>query len=254
MQQRRLLLEAAVSYRQLHPHFQVMLGTGAPSLDDTIAMTQMAFELGAGAVVVLPPYYYRKVGEEGLYHWFSQVIQQAVPPGAAFLAYHIPGMTGIQLSLDLFSRLKDSFPDRFRGLKDSSGDPDFAAALGRRFGQDLLVFTGNDRLFSLALQHSAAGCITALANLFSPVLRAIWDEVQKQPDLRDEILIEKNQAKLDAARAVSDRYQPAPPFLKAVLAESFGLPWWSCALPLAPFPAELVKQASAELLAGEMLA
>jgi 4-hydroxy-tetrahydrodipicolinate synthase len=74
-------LRVAAGYCQAHPEFRLLAGTGTPSLQETIQLTRAAFELVVEAVVVLPPYYYRKVGDEGLLTWFQRVIQEAVPAG-----------------------------------------------------------------------------------------------------------------------------------------------------------------------------
>jgi hypothetical protein len=71
----------------------------------------------------------------GLFVWFSEVLRSAVPAGGSLLAYHIPPVSGVPISLDLLARLKDAFPDRFAGLKDSSGEPEFAPAFGGTFRQ-----------------------------------------------------------------------------------------------------------------------
>jgi 4-hydroxy-tetrahydrodipicolinate synthase len=98
------------------------------------------------------------------------VIDQAIPSDGMILAYHIPPVTGVDLSLDLLSRLKDAYPHTFAGIKDSSGDPEFARSLGKRFGSDLVVLNGNDRLFSIALQSGASGCITAVLICYLPFI------------------------------------------------------------------------------------
>jgi 4-hydroxy-tetrahydrodipicolinate synthase len=169
---------AAREICQTHPEFHLMAGTGTPSLEETIELTQAAFDLDFDAVVVLPPYYYRKASDDGLFAWYSLVIQRAVPAGKTLLAYHIPPVSGVGLSLDLLARLKEAFPARFGGLKDSSAELEHARQLGERFGSDLLILNGTDRLFSQALQMGASGCITALANLCSPELRQVWDANQ----------------------------------------------------------------------------
>jgi dihydrodipicolinate synthase/N-acetylneuraminate lyase len=103
------------------------------------------------------------------------------------------------------------------------------------------VLNGTDRLFSLALQHSAAGCITALANLVSPDLRRVWEGHQTgMPDLQA-------QSRLDAARSVSDAFAPAPPFIKAMLAHFFGLPRWAVRPPLLPMTDDALEAAAAAL-------
>lgn len=238
-------LRKAVAARQAFPEFRLLAGTGTPSLHETIDLTRSAFDSGVDGVVVLPPYYYRKVNDEGLFAWFSQVLRRGVPPGGALFLYHIPNITGIELSLDLIARLKDAFPERLAGIKDSTGNPELAVQLGERFGQDMMVMTGNDRLFSHALAHQASGCITALANLYSPILRTIWD-AHLQGTSTGEV-----QERLNALRAVMDRYAPAPPLIKAMLANRRHLPRWPVRPPLTPLPRELEKEAAAAFAAAE---
>ncbi len=237
------LLRQALSWKKMRPDFHLLLGTGMPGLEDTCRLTRAAFDLGVDGVVILPPYYYKKVSDDGLFAWFREVIQRAVPPDGVLLAYHIPSITGIGFSLDLLARLKDAFPKQFIGLKDSSSDAEYARQLAERFGSDLVVFNGNDGLFSHALQHAAAGCITALANLFSPELRQIWDA--HQSGNLDQVA--SIQARLSQYRALMDRFPPAPPLLKALLARRAQLPRWSVLPPLLPISPELETQASAEM-------
>ncbi len=224
--ERILLMRIAAQWRKTRPDFRLLVGAGTPSLEETCQITRAAFDLGMDGVVALPPYYYRNVPDEGLYLWFSQVIQRSVPKGRAFFGYHIPKLTGIPLSLGLLERLKETFPDRFAGIKDSSADQDHARALGEKFGDDLLVLNGTDPLFSLALEHHASGCITALANLRSTDLRKVWDAYQmaEKEDLAQE--------RLRAIRAVTDRFAPAPPTLKFLIANGFQQPSWSVRPPL----------------------
>jgi 4-hydroxy-tetrahydrodipicolinate synthase len=229
LQERQQVYRAAAKIRMDLPGFQLLAGTGTPSLEDTIDLTKSAFELGFDGVVVLPPYYFRKATDEGLFAWFSQVLARAVPPDGLLLGYHIPPVSGVGLSLDLLSRLKDAFPAQFAGIKDSSGDLQWAHSLGERFGDDLLVLNGNDRLFSQALQSGAAGCITAMANLLSPLHRVVWDSFQAgHPD-------EITQDKLSQAREHLDRFPPMPPVLKLLLSRLHGFPLWNVKPPLVEF-------------------
>jgi 4-hydroxy-tetrahydrodipicolinate synthase len=204
----------------------------------------MAFDLGLEGVVVLPPYYFRNVSDEGLFAWYSAVICRAVPAGGALLGYHIPPVTGVPLSFDLLARLRDAFPDRFAGLKDSSADAGHAHALGERFGDELLVLNGNDRLLSLALEHGAAGSITNLSSLQSPDLRQVWDAYRAGSSAPEA------QARLETGRQFLDRYPPAPPFLKAMLPRLHGLPQWTVRPPLLPMPPEMADRAAAAYCAA----
>jgi 4-hydroxy-tetrahydrodipicolinate synthase len=231
---------AALTVREERPDFRLLAGTGTPSLENTIQLTRAAFELGLDGVVVLPPYYFRTASEEGLFAWFSEVLKRAVPSGGALFGYHIPSISGVPLSLDLLARLKDAFPERFAGLKDSSSDAEHARCLGERFGDDLLVYNGNDSLFSLALHNNASGCITAMANLISPYLRRVWEAHKKSEEDAEA------QTHLDAARRIFKNYPPAPPTLKALLASLHGFPHWAVRPPLTPLPPDLAARALAE--------
>lgn len=239
--EREAILRAAREVRNTFPEFRLLAGTGTPSLDETVELTRMAFDLGCEAVVVLPPYYYRKVSDDGLFAWFQQVIHRAVPQDGYLLGYHIPGQTGLPLSLDLLARLKDAYPNQFAGLKDSSGDPEYAVALGGRFGPDLLVLNGNDGLFLHALEYNASGAITAMANIYSPLLRQVWDIF-----IQDGDAIEA-QEQLNSRRRILDRYQPFPPTLKALLARLHGFERWSVRPPLLPVSARLEEIVLKEL-------
>jgi 4-hydroxy-tetrahydrodipicolinate synthase len=225
-EERMAIFRAASKIRQSQPDFRLMAGTGTPSMEETILLNRAAFDLGFQAVVVLPPYYFRQASEEGLFAWFREVIQKSVPQDGALLGYHIPNVSGVPLSLELLTRLKDEFPARFGGLKDSSGDIPTAIELGKRFGDDLSVFTGNDSLLSLAMENQAAGCITAMANLYSPSLRIVWNAHQRGE--KDK----KNQNQLSAWRQVLKDYSPYAPTLKALLAHRHNRPLWPVRPPL----------------------
>lgn len=217
---------AALKVREQYPRFRLLAGTGTPSLSETIEMTRVAFDLGYDAVVTLPPYYYRKATDNGLFNWFEQVFAKAVPADGYLLGYHFPGVAGVGFSLELLARLKDAFSKRFAGIKDSSHDPGFARALGNTFGEDLAIFSGTDSDFTLALEHHAAGCITAPANLLSPGLREIYDAFKDERDSS------AAQSRVSAERHALEKVPPFPPALKALLARLHGQPRWPVRPPL----------------------
>ncbi|MGB9640744.1 MAG: dihydrodipicolinate synthase family protein, partial [Anaerolineales bacterium] len=117
--ERKQIYRSALEIRQKHPNFILLAGTGTPSLDESIQLTRYVFNLAFDGVVVLPPYYFRKVSEEGIFAWFDIILQRAVPPSRKLYYYHIPQLTGISVSLDLFQQLYDHHPTKFGGLKDS---------------------------------------------------------------------------------------------------------------------------------------
>jgi len=222
------LMRTAAALRERLPGFRVLVGTGTPSLEETITLTRAAFDLGLDGVVVLPPYYFRHAPEEGLFSWFAAVLRRAVPRDGALLGYHIPQVSGVPLTLRLVTRLAETFPN-FVGLKDSSGDPAYVKALDARFQGDLLVLTGNDRLLNLTLRHHGGGAITALANIASPLLREAWDTFHNTGRPNDAA-----QARLNRGRDVLERFPPYGPTLKAVLHDGYGFPHWGVKPPLLP--------------------
>src|SRR6266536_239066 len=148
--ERELLMRAACEARQLLPGFRLLAGTGTPSLSETIDLTKLAFDLGFEGVLVVPPYYFRKATDNGLFTWFSEVIQKAVPANGYLLGYHFPNVAGFGFSMELLARLKEAFPIQFAGIKDSSHDPELARNLGEKFGSDLVALTGTDSYLGLA--------------------------------------------------------------------------------------------------------
>lgn len=226
-------MRAACTYRDQHEGFRLIAGTGTPSLSETIELTKLAFDLGYDAALVVPPYYFRSASDEGLFNWFSELIRKAVPADKYILGYHFPRVAGVGFSLDLLSRLKDSFPVQFAGIKDSSHDADLARSLGETFGPDLVVLTGTDTYLQLAMQNQAAGCITAPANVLSPLLRQIWEGMRSGSD------ISEAQERLDHRRHILEQYPPFPPALKALLHRLHGFPRWSVRAPLVDISPEV---------------
>jgi 4-hydroxy-tetrahydrodipicolinate synthase len=241
--EREVFWRAALKVREEFPAFRLLAGTGTPSITETIGLTGLAFDLGYDAVVTLPPYYFRRATDDGLFNWFAQVIQKAVPSDGYLLGYHFPGVAGIGFSLDLLARLKDSFPNQFAGIKDSSHDQGFARLLGTKFGSDLAVFSGTDSDFTLALENHAAGCITAPANVLSPGLREIYDGFRQHRDTG------AAQARVTRQRHALEEVQPFPPAIKALLAQLYDQPRWPVRPPLVEVPDEALQHVLAKLAA-----
>ena len=240
--ERATLFKAVGTIRQTHPDFRLLAGTGTPSLQETIELNTAAFAADFEGVVVLPPFYFRNVSEDGLFNWFDAVIRRSVPAGKYLIGYHIPQISGVPLSLDLLARLKDAHPIKFAGIKDSSHDISHAKALGARFKDDLLVLTGTDSYLSEAMDFHAQGCITAPANLISPKLRLLWDTLMAGQDGSS------TQAKITNIREVLEKYMPFPSILKALAARLHNFPQWDLRPPLLSTHPTLVDEAVAELI------
>jgi 4-hydroxy-tetrahydrodipicolinate synthase len=238
--ERELLMRAVSECRSEVPGFRVIVGTGTPSISETIDLTKLSFELGFDGALVVPPYYFRKATDEGLFNWFSELISRAVPSDGYILGYHFPNVAGIGFSIELLQRLKSAFPVQFAGIKDSSHDADLARTLGETFGSDLAVFSGTDSYLQLAMQNHAAGCITAPANILSPGLREIWELMSEGKDATGA------QSNVKARRDILDKYPPFPPTLKALMHRRHGLPRWVVKPPLVNLAPELEEKVLSE--------
>jgi len=220
--------EMASSWRKQRPDFRLLAGTGTPSINETMELNLAAFQLGFDAVVVLPPFFFRNASEDGLFDWFAELFESSVPEGRFLLGYHIPAVSGVSLPLSLLKKLSVAYPSKFGGLKDSSGSLDSAAAYIAGLAGSA-VFVGNDRLLSSGLTAGAAGCITALANLRSPELRAIYDAFHRGED------VNALQGLIDSLRAAMDDMPPPPAYIKALLYAEHNIKRWSVRLPLKDF-------------------
>ena len=161
--------------------------------------------------------YFRNATDDGLFRWFSELIQKAVPGDRAILGYHFPGWQA--WIFDGAARPPEGLLSvQFAGIKDSSHDAGLARSLGETFGEDLVVLTGTDTYLELAMQNQAAGCITAPANLLSPDLREIWEGMQTGRD------VSAAQRRVATQRHILEKYPPFPSALKSLLHRLHGFP------------------------------
>lgn len=163
---------------------RMMVGTGVSDLPTTVALTRAAHAAGYAAALVLPPFYYKSVSDAGLHAYFAALVDATAATPIPIYLYNFPAMTGLRFSPDLVRALVRDFPDRIKGLKDSSGDLDYAAELAGIDG--FAVFPSDET--SLARDAGFAGCISATVNLTAPLAarlkrapsdRALQDAVSK---------------------------------------------------------------------------
>jgi 4-hydroxy-tetrahydrodipicolinate synthase len=208
---------------------KLMPGTGTCSLSDTMVLTRHALDLGCGGMLMLPPFYYKGPSEEGLYRYFSEVIEGVSDDNLKVYLYHIPPVAQVGFSLPLIGRLVKAFPDTVVGLKDSSGDWSNTAAILAEYPQ-MEIFPGSEVFLLDGLKHGAAGCISATCNVSATAIREVYDKWQT-PDA------EKLQARITAIRKAIQAY-PMIPALKALIAHYRGDSGWAeVRPPFMPLPA-----------------
>jgi 4-hydroxy-tetrahydrodipicolinate synthase len=146
------------------PPARMMPGTGCCSLPETIALTRHAVELGCAGVLMLPPFYYKGVSDDGLFAYFSEVIQRIGDSRLHIYLYHIPPVAQVPLSLALLEHLLSEHPKNVIGMKDSGGDWSYTQSVLANL-PDFRVFVGSEQFLLAGMRHGAIGCISATANV-----------------------------------------------------------------------------------------
>lgn len=214
------------------PKDRIMVGTGCPAFTDSVELTRHAVSLGCNHVLMLPPYYYKNVSDEGLFRAYSEIIGRVGSDALRIYLYHIPPVSQVPITLTLIERLLDAYPQIIAGIKDSSGDWSNTSALLERFqprGFD--VFAGSESFLLATLRGGGVGCISAAANV-NPVqiveLHRHWQEADA----------DARQKAVDATRAVFAKF-PMIPAMKAAIGlylDDEG--WGTVRPPLVPLTAE----------------
>lgn len=217
----------------------LMPGTGTPSLADTIVLTKHAVELGCGGVLVLPPYYYKAPSEEGLYRYFSEMIEGVAEDDLKVYLYHIPPVAQVGFSLSLIGRLIKAFPDTVVGLKDSSGDWNNTAAILEAHPK-FEVFPGSEIFLLDGLRKGGVGCISATCNVAAGPIRKVYDNWRGGE-------ADALQAGITAVRKTIQSY-PMIPALKAIIAHFRDDPEWAKMRP----PFVELPEADAEKLIAQL--
>ena len=152
------------------PLERLMVGTGAAATSDAIALTKAAQELGFGGALVLPPFYYKGVPDDGLVAYVDALVRVTRIP---IYLYNYPAMSGIQWHVGLLERLLKTYPSRIAGLKDSSGDMAYARAAAA-LSSSFAVFPSTEAALLEARGGDFAGCISATANLNADLCAHAW--------------------------------------------------------------------------------
>jgi 4-hydroxy-tetrahydrodipicolinate synthase len=207
------------------PLDRLMVGTGAAATADAVALTRYAAELGFAGVLILPPFYYKGVPDDGLAAYIGTIVKATAEKPVPIYLYHFPSQSGLPWHVKLIARLLEAHKQRIVGLKDSSGDMGYAReAAGIAKGFD--VFPSTEACLLEARSGIFAGCISATANLNADLCQRAWAS--------------GDAASLDAAVTIRKLFdgKPLVSGVKSTLAHIHNDPAWArVAPPLAPFTA-----------------
>lgn len=155
------------------PLDRLMVGTGAAAVADAVALTRHAAALGFAGALVLPPFYYKGVPDDGLVAYIDTLVQATADRPIPIYLYHYPAMSGLPWNIPLIQRLRGAYPGRIVGLKDSSGDMTYARAAAA-IAKDFAVFPSTEAVLGEARDGAFAGCISATANLNADLCASAW--------------------------------------------------------------------------------
>jgi 4-hydroxy-tetrahydrodipicolinate synthase len=178
----RLRFMEAVAGSDL-PRDRMMVGTGAAALGDAIRLTAAAFRLGFGAALVMPPFFFRDVTDDGVVQFFELLFAAVQPPQGRVFLYNFPQMSGVRFHRQLVERLTNAFPGTIGGMKDSSNDSALQDEVAR-LRPDLAIFPSSEAYLSVARTNGLAGCISGSVALWPELAADVWrGDDEKQDEL-----------------------------------------------------------------------
>jgi 4-hydroxy-tetrahydrodipicolinate synthase len=250
-EERATLLDALVA-AGLDPS-RMMPGTGCCSITETVKLTAQAVKHGCAGVLMLPPFYYKSVSEEGLYRYFSEVVQRVGDSRLRIYLYHIPPVAVVGITTGLVERLLKAYPNAIAGMKDSSGDwnntKTFLDAFAKSChgesstGTGFDVFVGSESFLLANMRNGGVGTISATANVNPAAIHKLHTEWRNAD-------ADEQQAKLNVVRDVFGKKYLMIAALKQGIAIYGNDPAWARVRPpLVELTAEEAKALEAELKA-----
>jgi 4-hydroxy-tetrahydrodipicolinate synthase len=239
--EKRRLLEALVA-GGVEPS-ALMPGTGHCAISDSIELTRAAVEMGCGGVLMLPPFYYKGVSDEGLYRNFAEIIERVGDERLQLYLYHIPPVSQVAITLKLIERLLSKYPGIVAGVKDSSGDWNNTKSMLDEFAKGGFdVFAGSEVFLLDNMRSGGKGCITATGNVNPGPIANVYKNWRSND-------ADKLQAGITATRKIVQK-QPMIPALKSLVAHFGNDPQWkTCRPPLTELTAaqeeELIRDLKA---------
>jgi 4-hydroxy-tetrahydrodipicolinate synthase len=220
---------------------RLMPGTGCTAFTDTARLTHASVRHGCMGVLMLPPFYYKGVSDEGLFRAYAEVIERVGDARLRIFLYHIPPVAQVGLGLGLIERLLKAYPGTIAGIKDSSGDWSNTKALLDAFAAEgFAVFVGSETFLLAAMRHGGAGCISASANVNPAAIHRLY--AGWRSDAADGM-----QEEADRVRAIFQKY-PMIAGLKQAIAHWSGDPEWVRLRP----PLTELSQDQRRALIGEL--
>jgi len=206
------------------PAGRLLPGTGACALTDAVRLTTQAVRHGCAGVLMLPPFYYKAVSDDGFFRFFAEVIERVGDARLRVYLYHFPPVAHVGFTVNLVERLLRAYPRIVAGMKDSSGDFGNTKTMLDAFARGGFdVFVGSERFLLAGMREGGAGCISATANVNAAAIDRLY-QAWRSPEA------ERLQAEVDAVRGAVEKL-PLIPALKAIVAQYAADPGWLTVRP-----------------------
>ncbi|HYZ61051.1 MAG TPA: dihydrodipicolinate synthase family protein [Acetobacteraceae bacterium] len=200
------------------PAARMLPGVGVPAISDTVAMGRRAGELGCRGVLVLPPFFYKNPSEDGLFAYYSEVIQR-LGGSVKLYFYHFPAQSAVPITISLIERVLRAYPGAVQGIKDSTGDWSNTKSYIDHFAAEgFEVYCGDDSHLLQVLQAGGAGSISACSNVSVAVNAKVYAEWDQPSAAQAQLVLTSMRAAVTAS--------PLIPGLKALVARHTGEAEW----------------------------
>ena len=159
-------------------------GSGQCSIKDTVRLTKEFAKLKTKAILILPPFFYKNISDDGLINFYRNVIENVAESDLKYILYHIPQVSGVSFSFKIIENLIKLYPENIIGMKDSSGDIDNMLKIIKYFDK-FSLFSGSDSLALKVRKHGGAGAITATSNICAKLLSFIVKNYKNDQQIQE---------------------------------------------------------------------
>lgn len=179
LENRKAIMKAAAENLETS---KLMVGTGLSDLATTADLTLFADELGYPVALILPPFYYNPISDQGIIDYFMALDNKLGYAEIKIYLYNFPALSGVKFSVEVIKQLKQKMPHRIAGIKDSSGDIAYCQEIVKQVA-DFKVFPSNEISVAEAKQNGFAGCISGSVNVTAPWVGKLWNDAENKDEL-----------------------------------------------------------------------
>lgn len=157
------------------PPQKIVVAISCCAINDAVQIASTAMDQHCSAVLIVPPFFYKKgVEDAGVIAFYREVIQRVGRPELKLFLYHIPQYSGVPITLHCIKTLREEFPNTVIGIKDSDGNFPFTREVLSLF-PGFKVFVGNELHISEAVQLGAAGGMSGIANAYPELICSLFE-------------------------------------------------------------------------------